>query len=205
MSKANEEQFNRIYAKDSKAFGDVEPSISRIPELVPQGNVFDAGAGQGRNALWLAEQGYEVTAVEISRVGAQAIRRQAEESGLNINVIEGDVVENLVERYDVIDCMMALHFLSDRGPDFIGQMQDHTNVGGVNVVRAFLNQGDIVDNSTHSSYFPSPGELEEIYSDWDVIEYLEEETLAKATMPDGRNMQNLAATLIARKVDHHEP
>ncbi len=52
-----------------KAFGEASPAVQRLPELLPSGKVYDAGAGQGRNALWLAEHGYDVTAVEVSPEG----------------------------------------------------------------------------------------------------------------------------------------
>lgn len=37
--------------------------------VMPPGRVLDVGAGEGRNAIWLATRAWEVTAIDISRVG----------------------------------------------------------------------------------------------------------------------------------------
>src|ERR1700760_3599220 len=36
---------------------------------LPPGRAIDPGTGEGRNAIWLAERGFTVTAVDFSRVG----------------------------------------------------------------------------------------------------------------------------------------
>jgi 2-polyprenyl-3-methyl-5-hydroxy-6-metoxy-1,4-benzoquinol methylase len=46
------------------------------------GSVLDVGAGEGRHAVWLAELGWDVTALDFSGVGLEKGRRRAEERGL---------------------------------------------------------------------------------------------------------------------------
>ena len=41
---------------------------SELADLVP-GRAMDVAAGEGRNAIWLAAQGWDVTAVDFSLVG----------------------------------------------------------------------------------------------------------------------------------------
>ncbi|HYX43664.1 MAG TPA: class I SAM-dependent methyltransferase [Acidimicrobiales bacterium] len=53
----------------------------------PPGRALDLGAGEGRTALWLAERGWRVTAVDFSDVALERGRRRAGEAGL------GDVVD----------------------------------------------------------------------------------------------------------------
>lgn len=52
-----------------------------------EGRILDLGSGEGRNAVWLAEQGYEVTAVEQSRVGIDKTLQLAGHRGVRVNVI----------------------------------------------------------------------------------------------------------------------
>ena len=54
------------------------------------GTAVDLGAGEGRNALWLAGLGWEVTAVDISAVGLQTGRARAAELGVDIEWVTAD-------------------------------------------------------------------------------------------------------------------
>ena len=59
--------------------------------IVPGGRVLSLGEGEGRNAVWLAEHGFEVEAVDASEVGLAKARRLAAERGVSI----ATVVEHL--------------------------------------------------------------------------------------------------------------
>lgn len=52
----------------------------------PPGRALDLGAGEGRTALWLAERGWHVTAVDFSDVGLDKGRQRAEALGVAGNV-----------------------------------------------------------------------------------------------------------------------
>jgi SAM-dependent methyltransferase len=49
---------------------------------LPPGRALDAGAGEGADAIWLAEQGWQVTAVDVSKVALDRAARAAEERGV---------------------------------------------------------------------------------------------------------------------------
>lgn len=48
------------------------------------GKALDAGCGQGRDALWLASRGWQVTAVDFSKTALDAARRRADATGADI-------------------------------------------------------------------------------------------------------------------------
>lgn len=54
------------------------------------GAAIDLGAGEGRNALWLASLGWHVTAVDFSSVGLETGRRRAEALGLEVTWMTAD-------------------------------------------------------------------------------------------------------------------
>jgi len=56
------------------------------------GRALDLAAGEGRNALWLAERGWRVTAVDFSRVGLDKGRALAEQHGLDVGWVCADVL-----------------------------------------------------------------------------------------------------------------
>lgn len=59
--------------------------------LIPKGKVLCLAEGEGRNAVFLAKQGYSVTAVDASQVGLQKAKKLAEEQGVSIEVIHADL------------------------------------------------------------------------------------------------------------------
>ena len=70
-----------------------EPNRFLVAEVsdMPPGRAIDIGAGEGRNALWLAEQGWEVTAVDFSNVAIDKGRRIAEHRGLDLDWVVADL------------------------------------------------------------------------------------------------------------------
>jgi SAM-dependent methyltransferase len=61
-------------------------------ELEP-GRALDLACGEGRNALWLAERGWHVTAVDFSQVAIDKGRRIAAERGLDVDFAVADLLE----------------------------------------------------------------------------------------------------------------
>jgi 2-polyprenyl-3-methyl-5-hydroxy-6-metoxy-1,4-benzoquinol methylase len=60
------------------------------PQL-PAGKLLSLAEGEGRNAVWLAQQGYDVTAVDASSVGLAKARRLAESQGVRVNWVHADL------------------------------------------------------------------------------------------------------------------
>jgi SAM-dependent methyltransferase len=65
--------------------------VDELTDLRP-GRALDLAAGEGRNALWLAQRGWRVTAVDFSRVGLDKGRALAEEHGLDVEWVCADVL-----------------------------------------------------------------------------------------------------------------
>ena len=59
----------------------------------PPGRALDLGAGEGRHALWLAERGWQVTAVDFSAVGIDRGRQEAARRSLDVEWVVADVTE----------------------------------------------------------------------------------------------------------------
>jgi tellurite methyltransferase len=58
---------------------------------LPRGRALDIACGAGRNALYLAELGYAVDAVDISAVALERARRLAEQRGVAISWLQADL------------------------------------------------------------------------------------------------------------------
>ncbi len=61
-----------------------------VADLTP-GRALDLASGEGRNSVWLAAQGWRVTAVDFSSVGVDKGRRLAADSGVDVDWIVADV------------------------------------------------------------------------------------------------------------------
>jgi tellurite methyltransferase len=119
------------------------------------GRALDIGAGEGADSIRLALLGYDVDAVEVSRVGAKKIERFAVEVGVEVRVIAADVQEFKPDGpYDVVICNGALHYIQDKS-SVILLMQEATRDHGINVV------------SLWSTYTPVPEchEIVPVYCD----------------------------------------
>jgi SAM-dependent methyltransferase len=66
-------------------------------QRMPKGNVLCLADGEGRNSVFLAEQGYTVTAVDASSVGIEKGKRLAAERGVKVESIHADLAEFSIE------------------------------------------------------------------------------------------------------------
>jgi SAM-dependent methyltransferase len=71
-----------------------EPNQFVAAELagLPPGRALDLAAGEGRNSVWLAERGWQVTAVDFSRVGLEKGRKLSAARGVSVNWVVADLV-----------------------------------------------------------------------------------------------------------------
>jgi len=69
-----------------------EPNIflAAEAETIPAGRAVDLGCGEGRNAVWLAEQGWTSTGVDFSDVGLDKGRRLAADRGVDVTWVCAD-------------------------------------------------------------------------------------------------------------------
>jgi SAM-dependent methyltransferase len=64
---------------------------------LPPGRALDLGTGEGRNAMWLAAQGWDVTAVDFSAVAIEKARTIAEKRGAHVTWIVDDLATYMPE------------------------------------------------------------------------------------------------------------
>jgi len=87
------EDWNTRYSSKDLVWG-AEPNRFLAEELggiAPRGRALDLACGEGRNAIWLAKQGWQVTAVDYSHAAIERARRLGREQGVEIEWIESDV------------------------------------------------------------------------------------------------------------------
>lgn len=105
-----QQMWNERYGADEYVFG-LEPNDFLREQAVklPRGKVLSLGEGEGRNAVWLATQGFEVWSVDLSSVGVAKTLRLAEAHGVTVHAIVGDLADYVIEpdTWDVIVSIFA--------------------------------------------------------------------------------------------------
>lgn len=86
--------WDQRYSAETYAYGK-EPNdfLASQYRSIPRGAVLSLAEGEGRNAVFLAKQGYTVTAVDSSPVGLAKAQRLAEEHGVQLELIQADLAD----------------------------------------------------------------------------------------------------------------
>jgi SAM-dependent methyltransferase len=132
--------------------------LADIVKGVSPGDALDVGMGQGRNALYLASQGWHVTGIDISDEGLRLARKAADARHLSLEAIRADAAtwDYGVDRWDLV----ALIFF---GPDdkMVARLRTAVRCGGLVVVEHF-HKGAFADDPNRGY---GNGELPALFAD----------------------------------------
>ncbi len=134
--------------------------------------MLDLGCGDGRNAIPLAEAGFDVTAVDISEAGIAKISTLTRGRGLSIQALVADMSSYRIQgRYDLIIAHGCLHLLErSKWRNLIREIQEHTLPGGYNAVTVFTDS--VPASPDMADFFVGlfhEEELFTVYSQWDLL------------------------------------
>ena len=180
------------YSRDEYVYG-VAPNrwlASESRRIRPGGRVLSLGEGEGRNAVWLAERGFEVVAVDASAVGLEKARRLAASRGVTIQTHLEHLAGYRPEpaSYDAL-VLVYLHLGPKHRAAVHAAGAAALKPGGVVIVEAFT-PGQLAHRSG------GPKQLDFLYDaatlradlagvSWDVLEELEID-LAEGPLHQGR-------------------
>lgn len=194
-------------AGEDYLFG-TEPNrfLARRVELLRNGRTaLSVADGEGRNSVWLAEQGLEVTAIEISSVAIEKARRLAIGRKVDVRFLQADMLAPGWPPADMVgafDWVVGI-FIQFVGPEWRDRqfevMKQLTGPGG-----RILLQGYTPAQLEHRTGGPSAAEnlytddvLREAFADWVIEELVEyEDDIAEGAGHRGRSA---LIGLIARK------
>ncbi len=92
MPAADRQKWDAKYAADAAAWREPSAVLLGLAEFLPsQGRALDVAGGAGRNALWLAQRGLNVTVADVSPVGLALAQQRAAAAGLTIETIQIDL------------------------------------------------------------------------------------------------------------------
>ncbi|NLB06036.1 MAG: class I SAM-dependent methyltransferase [Desulfobulbaceae bacterium] len=127
------------YATDEYLYGtEANAFLTSVIDRIPPGRVLCLAEGEGRNAVWLAEQGRSVTAVDASPVGLDKARQLAAGRGVYIDAVVADLADYPIpaDHWDAIVSIFC-HIRPDLRLDLHRRSVRGLRPGGVFVLEAY--------------------------------------------------------------------
>jgi SAM-dependent methyltransferase len=169
------EDWDRRYAERPWLWT-AEPNLFLVTEVgdMAPGRALDLACGEGRNAVWLAELGWTVTAVDFSEVATGRARELAEFRGVEVEVIHHDLLGYEPEpgAFDLV-AVMYLHLAPADRASVLRTAVEATAPGGTVLV-----VGHDVDNLERGHGGPQVAEV--LYTAAAVAAELAPLTIARA-------------------------
>jgi SAM-dependent methyltransferase len=103
--KSDQKRWDKRFRGKEFAFGkEANPFLRRHIRLLPKGKALDIAAGEGRNAVFLAQHGFDVDAVDISEMGLRKTQKLSKKMGIKIHTILVDLNTYQIgkNQYDLI-------------------------------------------------------------------------------------------------------
>ena len=179
----------------------VHSEVLEAMQMVQPCKALDLGCGQGRNALFLAQHGFDVTAVDQNELSLEILQSIVEQEDLEMPVGLYDINSaSIGQTYDFIVSTVVLMFLqADRIPAIIQNMQEQTSIGGYNLIVCAMDTEDY-PCSVNFPFTFKEGELANYYQDWELIKYNENPGHLHRRDENGNRIQLRFATMLAKKV-----
>ncbi|MDQ4427810.1 tellurite resistance methyltransferase TehB [Yokenella regensburgei] len=189
------------YFTDKYGMTRTHSEVVHAATIVAPGKTLDLGCGNGRNSLYLAANGFDVTAWDKNPNSIQNLENTRREEGLeNLHSAIQDLNNLSFDgEYDFILSTVVLMFLEAKTiPGLIANMQRCTKPGGYNLIVAAMDTEDYPCTVGFPFAF-KPQELSNYYAGWELLKYNEEVGELHRTDANGNRIKLRFATMLARK------
>jgi SAM-dependent methyltransferase len=154
-------------------------------DLLPGGRALDVAMGEGRNALFLARRGFEVTGVDRSPTALRTARTRAREEGLELDLHLADL-ETCELPAGTFQVVVVMRYLQR---SLFAPLGRALAPGGVLLYESFT-RDYLKYGPRNPEHLLRPGELREAFRDLEILDYRATED------PERREVR---ASLLARK------
>ncbi len=187
MSAADRLRWDTLYREIAeKDYPHPDPLLFQfVPPLRESGSAcaLDLACGVGQNGLWLAEQGYVVDLIDVSRVAltrAQSEAGQRSLRSINFLPLDLDSAELPAENYHLICVIRYLN------RDLLSQIRAAIKPGGRIIYQTFNTRYLAVRPNMNPAYLLNLGELAGFFGDWKILHTSEYQYVSQivAVKPD---------------------
>ena len=190
--RADQRRWDKRFGREEFALGkEPNPFLKKYIHLLPRGKALDIATGEGRNAVFLAQNGFDVDAIDISEMGLRKARKLAREKGVSVNTFPVDLDEYQIEkeRYDLIT---NFYFLKRR---LIPRIKEGLKKGGRVIFETYILEHRKLRTGgpKQAKYLLKPNELLRLFKDFRILFYRE------GIFKEG-GRRKAVASLIAEKI-----
>jgi tellurite methyltransferase len=179
-SSANErERWNRKYRESSSASAPMIPdpfllkafSEFVLPLFPHGGSALDLAGGVGRHSIWLAQQGWEVTLIDISETGVEQARQNTGPLASHIRFVVDDLTHFKASQTQ-FDVVMAFFYLERK---IFSEVMRAVRPGGLLIYKTYTSAHSMLAGGPKNpAYLLEPGELLHLADGLRVLHYMEE-------------------------------
>ncbi len=188
-SKPTETWDNR-YATGTYSSAKPHKLLIDLSEKLKAGKDLDLACGTGRNAIFLAEKGFQVTAVDNSAVGIEIAKQRAQEKDLTIDFRAADLENGeFAIKENAYDLICDFYYLQR---NLFAKMKKGVKSGGI-VISAIHIYGA---GEEEGRFLLKEGELKEFFDDFEILHYHE----TSLTDTDAGEHHRRTAEIIAKKM-----
>jgi SAM-dependent methyltransferase len=149
----------------------VDPWLLSIAPLLPRtGLALDLACGRGRHALFLAERGLSVTALDSSAEALTQLGTEATLRDLHIETRRVDLEVAPQLQPAAFDLVLLLFYLQR---SLMPHLRAAVRPGGLAVVRTFSSAGPFPGGPDNPDFVLRPGELLQIFAGWEILRHEE--------------------------------
>lgn len=189
------------YFTDKYGMTRTHSEVLHAATLIAPGKALDLGCGNGRNSLYLAANGFDITAWDKNPASISNLERIRQAEGLeNLRTAIKDLnALSFDGEYDFILSTVVMMFLEAKTiPGLIANMQRCTRPGGYNLIVAAMDTDDFPCTVGFPFAF-KPEELRNYYAGWALLKYNEDVGELHRTDASGNRIKLRFATMLARK------
>ena len=149
----------------------VDPWLLACAPLLPiSGHALDLACGRGRHALFLAERGLSVTALDSSAEALVQLHCEATRRDLAIKTRQVDLEVTPQLPTACFDVVLLFFYLQR---SLLPHLREAVRPGGLAVLRTFSSAGPFPGGPENPDYVLRPGELLEIFAGWEILRHEE--------------------------------
>jgi len=162
------------------------PLLVEAAKSLAPGKALDLACGTGRNALWLAEQGWSVIAVDGSPAAIEIMRSRASERGVTMNIRIADLERSEYQIEPSVWNLVAICYYLQR--DLFEPAKQGVVPGGILVSIVHITE----PGEEPTAHRLRAGELENYFQGWEILH-------SREGSPNDTAHQRSVAEIVARR------
>ncbi|MEH7108365.1 class I SAM-dependent methyltransferase [Bacillus sp. JJ1764] len=173
-------KWNLKYKQKLDQLEKLEPNlrIKKVANYLKGGTALDLACGLGGNSVFLARLNYQVLAIDISEVAIQYLQKKAENENLSIVPVVKDLTEwkDYNQKYDLV----VITYYLDRS--LFTRVKNVIKENGYFFMETYYQVPNHLNTGISDQYKLKSRELLEVFKDWKVIFFDEDELEGRQTI-----------------------